>query len=193
MTSPSDSEIAQRLHAILDTPEFHKRFSDYAMEELTKGLKVIFHWLQGLSPVMRWWLFAVCVLLLSAIALQTWLLLRSAKRSLRVASGRGRIALDFGEDPETLAARSRKLAEAGRLREAARALQQAALLRLARERGLPWRPELADWEWVAALPGAPGLGELTRATQQLAYGPDPRPEGFAACDRLYVALAAGQS
>jgi hypothetical protein len=190
VTSPSDADIAERLRAILGTPEFHKRFSDYAIEEITKGLKEIFHWLQRLSPVMRWWLFAVCVLLLAAIVLQTWLLLRSAKHSLRVASRNGQLDLDFdvGEGPEAIAARARKLAGAGRFREAARALQQAALLRLARERGLPWRPELADWEWVAMLRGASGLGELTRATQRLAYGPDAAPEAFASCDRLYLAL-----
>jgi hypothetical protein len=192
VTSPSDSEIADRLREILDSPEFHKRFSDYATEELTKGLKAIFHWLQALSPEMRWGLLVVCGLLLAAIALQTWLLLRSSSRSVRTARN-GTIDLDVGEAPEAIAARARKLAEAGRIREAARALQQAALLRFSRERGLPWRPELADWEWVAALRDVPGLGEFTRAAQRIAYGPDPDQDGFTSCDHLYVALTARQA
>jgi hypothetical protein len=191
VTSPSDAEIASRLRAILDAPEFHKHFSDYAMEEVTKTFKQVFHWLQGLSPLVRWWLFAACLLLLAAIALQTWLLLRSSGRALRETGRRRANDLDVGDAPEAIAARARKLAEAGRIREAARALQQAALLRLSRERGLPWRPDLADWEWVAALRDAPGLGEFTRSAQRLAYGPDPVLEGFASCDRLYVALTAG--
>ncbi len=193
MTSPSDTEIADRLREILDSPEFHKRFSDYASEELIKGLKAIFHWLKELSPVMRWGLFAVCALLLVAIALQTWLLLRSSGRGLRVASKRGALDLDVGEAPEAIAARARQLAAAGKIREAARALQQAALLRLSRERGMPWRPELADWEWVVTLRDVPGLGEFTRVAQRVAYGPDSNPEGFRSCDHLYLALTAGHA
>jgi hypothetical protein len=188
VTSPSDSQIAERLRAILDSPEFHKHFSDYATEEVTKALKAIFHWLKELSPELRWGLVAVCALLLAAIALQTWLLLRSGSRSLPVAGRRGVMDGEVGDAPEVIAARARALAASGRVREAARALQQAALLRLSRERGLPWRPELADWEWVAALRDVAGLGEFTRAAQRIAYGPDSDARGFESCEHLYAAL-----
>jgi hypothetical protein len=190
-TPPPDPEIARRLRAILDSSEFHKRFSDYITEELTKGFKAAFHWLKELTPWMRGWLTAVCILLLAAIALQTWLLLRSSKRTLRVPGRRSPMDIDVGDDPEAIAGRARELAAAGHLREAARALQQAALLRLARQRGLPWRAELADWEWVALLRDAPGLGDFTQAAQRVAYGPQVDPQGFASCERLYAAVVGG--
>jgi hypothetical protein len=87
-----------------------------------------------------------------------------------------------------LAQAARELARRGKLREAARALHQAALLSLTRRRGLAWKSELADWEWVAALGYGPELSEFTRLAQRLAYGVEPDQAGFAACERLYDRL-----
>ncbi|MHB8419991.1 MAG: hypothetical protein ACYDCL_18095 [Myxococcales bacterium] len=181
---PADSEITARLQAILRSDPFHRRISDDLQEWLEKGIPGALHWLRSLPPAARWTIFAACVLLLAAIALQLYLGLRPAGSG----TGRGRQRAQAGEvgaEPGALAALARALAAEGRVREAARALQQAALLRLSRERGLPWRAELADWEWVAELVSVRGLAELTRAAQRLAYGPEPDRAAFAECEALY--------
>ncbi len=189
MSPPPDGEIASRLSAILRSDEFHKRVSDYLQEWLDRWLPGALHWLRTLPPGTRWLLFGVCALLLGAIGVQLYLGLRT--ESAPVGWRRGaRASLEVGEEPEALLARARALSELGRWREAARALQQSALLRLSRAQGLPWRPELADWEWVACLPEVPGLAEFTRAAQRLAYGPDPDASGYAACEALHRRLVA---
>lgn len=188
MTAPNDAEVAARLKAILGSDAFHKRASDYVQDWLEK-LPGLFRWLKGLPSSTRWGLLTVCLLFLAVIALQLYLGLRPERRAAPERRGK-RWTPDVGEEPAGLVARAATLAEAGRLREAARALHQAALLRLTRERGLPWRAELADWEWVAALRDVRGLAEFTRSAQRLAYGPDPDRPGYQACEALYRGLGA---
>ncbi|HUB05360.1 MAG TPA: hypothetical protein VMB50_00065 [Myxococcales bacterium] len=187
MTAPPDAEIAARLQAILKSDAFHKRVSDYLDEWLQKWIPGFLHWLRRLPAGTRWVLLAVCVLLLAAIAVQLYVGLRPAGR-VGPRGARGFRPQDAGEEPGEIAARARALAAAAKWREAARALQQAALLRLSRERGLPWRAELADWEWVATLRDVRGLPEFTRAAQRLAYGPDPDAPGWSTCEALYEGL-----
>ncbi len=185
--TPADREVAVRLRAILASPEFHPRASDWLRGRFEAAIQGVFQWLGGLSPAERWGLLALCLGGLAAIAVQVWLTVRpSAPPGAKAIAAGGRA--EDGASPGTLVARADVLARDGRLREAARLLQEAALLRLSRESGLRWRADRSDWEWVAVLPAARGLPELTRATERVAFGPTADAAAFAACRRAYEAL-----
>jgi hypothetical protein len=188
VTPLSDAEIERRLQAILESPAFEKRGTDYFRQWVTSSFRAFFEWLEQLPPSARGLLLVLCVLVLLAIGASLYLSLESSP----VARIRGRRAgnpqREAGQSADALLARARALAQSGNWREAARALQQAAFIRLSRERGLPWRPDLTDWEWVVVLGGGVPLREFTRLAEQVAFGPQPDAAGFAACERRYPQL-----
>ncbi len=184
---PADAEVAARLRAILASREFAPHVGDDFRRRLDGWFHSIFDWLSGLSRWQRWAILAFCLASLAAVALEVWWSLRPEPIPGRERRARG-APLSGGGGERSLRRRADALAAEGRFREAARLLHEAVLHRLARERGLPWRPELSDWEWVALLPSARGLAELTRTAQRVAYGPEPGAADFAACLRHADAL-----
>src|SRR5581483_8474591 len=92
--------------------------------------------------------------------------------------------LDGGRPPtsDELLADARYFRSQGRLREAARALQQARLVLECRRQSVAWRPTLADWEWIDLLGRPPALVDFTRATQKLAFGAAPTAPALDACE-----------
>jgi hypothetical protein len=95
---------------------------------------------------------------------------------------------DPGLSPDAIAERARHLAAQGRLRDAARALQQSLLLSMCLRRGLSWQPTLADWEWMGLLRASPVLVDFTRRTQLLAFGTKPERTAFDECLGIYERL-----
>ena len=180
---PSDPEIAERLRAILQSDEFQSRPSQRISLGLAEAVRRLMHWLGDVSPAMRAVVIAACVLTLVAIAIRMWRLYRAVAQPLRT-----RIHLDATRketipSPETLIRRARSLAEAGAIRDAARALQQALLLQTCLERRVPWRSSLSDWEWVRILRPPERVANVTRTTERLAFGPEPTRAAFDACVR----------
>jgi len=88
---------------------------------------------------------------------------------------------------DELLADARRYKSQARLREAARALQQARLLLECRRQSVAWRPTLADWEWIDRLGRPAALVEFTRATQRVAFGTDPTMPALEACEARLLA------
>jgi hypothetical protein len=178
----SDSEITERLKGILARPEFQPDAMDAFWRRVRRWGHWFRIWLEGLGPLWRWGITAAAVALLLLIL---WHLIRGYRDALE-APGSAR-AGDPGPreaappDAARLAALARRLAEQGRLREAARALQQSVFVALCKGAGIPWNPAAGDWEWLEVLRARPELAEFTRRAQALAFGPQPTKEGFEAC------------
>jgi hypothetical protein len=185
----SDVEIEDRLQAILASPPFQKHALDYLMGWLQSAFSGFVEWSRSLSPSARGVLIGACLLLVVAMVVWIYRSLEAPQELRDVGQARD-LRPETADDPAELSTRARQLAGEGRFREAAKVLHQAALLALSRRRGLPWRVELADWEWVALLADVAGLPEFTRAAQRVAYGVDPRAEDFATCERLFADLRA---
>jgi hypothetical protein len=189
----SDADIEDRLHAILAAPEFQGKPSDYFQRWLASLLVRTVDWLSGLPSGTRWLLVLICVLLLVGLVIEMVASVDAGATPPVRRTGYRDDHADVGEEPDRLAQAARRLAAAGRLREAARTLQQAAFVSISRRRGLPWRPDLADWEWVALLGHSPVLDSFTRQSQRVAYGPGAEIAEFAVCERLYVEISAGST
>jgi hypothetical protein len=175
--NPSDpSEV---LRTILADPEFESDWQEHLGRWLGQGWRAFQRWLTDLPDLERW------ALLLCCIGILTWLVWTM------IASYREMMAPDTtatgGETESTaeptwqmLMARARTLASEGRLREGARALQQAVYSALASRQRLAWDGARADWEWVARLRNEPGsepelatfLIAFTENAQAIAYGAD---------------------
>jgi hypothetical protein len=189
VNASSDVEIEDRLQAILASPPFQKHALDYLMGWLRSAFLAFSDWSRSLSPGARGLLIGACLLLVVAMIVWIYRSLEAPQELRDIGRPRDSHP-ESAVDPAELSTRARKLAGDGRFREAAKVLHQAALLALSRKRGLPWRVELADWEWVALLADVAGLPEFTRAAQRVAYGADPRAEDFATCERLFADLRA---
>ena len=186
MAPLTDAEIEDRLRVILESPAFDKKNWDYVRIWFDRFVS----WLQGLSPEAKTALIIGCVILLAAFV-GSLILSTDAPAVVGKRQDRALASPQAADhDLDALAVEARALAEAGKLREAGRALQQAAYMRLSRQRGLSWRPELADWEWVAVLGRGRTLREFTSLTQRLAFGPRPDAAIFTLCEQLYQELAA---
>jgi hypothetical protein len=182
IVQPSDADIGERLRQILASEEFQPRAVDRLGQWFAEHDAELSAWLASLHGVGR--LFALLFLALAVAALvwaiQAWLVPHGAPRERQAV---GSVAEALDATPAALLALARALADAGSLREAARALQTAALRAACDERELVWRPALSDGEWLSLLGPAEELVALTRATQHLAFGPGPTRAAFDACER----------
>jgi hypothetical protein len=181
--------VSEHLRAILNSSEFQEPLSSRAMHQLMHFLLAWFSWIGSLSTPALALIVAVCLAVLAAIAAQIWFAFRKNPSRPRKGGGIENLAtVDPDLSPEAIAQRARALAGQGRLRDAARALQQSLLISLCLRRGLAWQPTLADWEWMDLLRASPGLVDFTRRTQLLAFGTKPEPAAFDECVLLYERL-----
>ncbi|MFH0900579.1 MAG: hypothetical protein V2A73_08115 [Pseudomonadota bacterium] len=173
----SDAEVADRLRHILASEEFQPSSRDRLFDWIAEKLGAFRLWLDGLGSIELAIVVLVCLGLLAAIATHAWFVLRELMTKTSANSHRqdGTSAED-GKDqlsPDACLGQACRHAESGRLRDAARILQQALLLLLCRNRGVTWRPAVSDWEWMRILRAPSPALELTRANQRLAFGPEP--------------------
>lgn len=185
--SPSEVEIAERLQAILASDEFRPRVSDDI------GL-----WLERLEEMLRAWrgfeegarALALLVMVAAFVFILQLVYSVFSLRGPTLAPSAGSKSPAETEPlpPTSLLARARALADAGLVRDAARALQAAVLHAACTERNVAWRPELSDGEWLELLRPSEELVALSRSTERLAFGPDPTRAVFDACERAARAL-----
>lgn len=187
--SPSEAEITERLQAILASDEFTPRAADDIrlwLERLNEMLSVWRRFDEGARVVAFF-------VLVAAFAFVLWLVYKVlALRGPRLAPSAGSESPVEGErlPPTSALAHARALADAGLLRDAARALQAAVLHAACMERNVAWRPELSDGEWLELLRPSEEVVALSRSTERLAFGPDPTRAVFDACERAARALLA---
>jgi hypothetical protein len=175
---PTDAEISDRLRAILRSDEFQPSLSD----RLWLAIRGSLDWLAGMGPAVRALVIGACLLVLLAIATVLWrFYLEAAATQRQGSTGKTGRHDEKPLSPQALLAKSRTLEEQGLLRDAARALQHALLLQLCLEREVPWRLSLSDWEWVRIFEPSESVVDFTRATQRLAFGPEPNRADFAVC------------
>lgn len=177
--APTDAEVEQKLRAILASKEFQERVTDKYLEKLLAAAGRVFKAIGELSTLMQLAVVALCAALLALILFQLVKTYRGS--AVRREQGRRSVSSQAAgpPSPEALADKAEALARDGRLREAARALQQAALVHSSQQKGLPWRPALSDGEWLALLGRTPALVSFTRRTQALAFGPAEDAQAFA--------------
>ena len=194
MTVPADAETRERLRVILAQPEFQQAQEPAWWRALKKIFYRLLGWLDGQPAAVRWLLLLLAVGLLVAIAAHLFLTFRQVLREAPLTRG-GRADVPTARTPtsDQLLAEARALRAAGRLREAARALQQARLLFECQRRAVVWRPTLADWEWIEELGRPADLVDFTRATQTIAFGATPSLPALEACEGRLVAALAGPS
>ena len=194
MTVPADAETRERLSAILAAPEFQQAQEPAWWRAVKKVFYALLGWLDRQPAALRWLLLLLAVALLVAIATHLFVTFRQVLREAPLTRG-GRADVPTARTPtsDELLADARALRAAGRLREAARALQQARLLLECQRRSLVWRPTLADWEWIEELGRPADLVEFTRATQTIAFGAAPSLPALEACEGRLVAALAGPS
>lgn len=187
---PSDADIAERLSRILASDEFQPQASDRLLRWLAELDTRLSEWLRSLHGSSSMLALGLVVLAVAALvwALLAWLAAPAGPHGSSAASS---AAVTVDASPASLLARARALADAGSLREAARALQTAALRAACDERALGWRPALSDGEWLALLGPPDELSALTRATERLAFGPAPTRAAFDACERAARHLIEG--
>lgn len=190
MKVPPDEAIAKALTAIVGSPEFQAKPSDWLTEKIEEAFRALGHWLRDLPRGERWLLLAGCTLALAALFTHLIWTLRQAGKGVERRRRERESRPPKAARPSEVLSLARRLVSEGRLRDAARALQQALLLELADRNGLAWRPEVSDWEWVAILPSDPRLAEFTRAIQSVAYGPAAELAEFESCERLFAEIAA---
>jgi hypothetical protein len=131
------------------------------------------------------------VVALIVVAVSVWRSYRGALAPRRRTIRQDVLGEETSPSPQKLLSRARALAEEGYLRDAARALQEAMLLQTSRERRVPWRSSLSDWEWIRLLHPSESVVDFTRATERLAFGPEPSRAAFDACARGVQSLLEG--
>ena len=167
MNQADPSEV---LRAILADPEFDSGWQEQFGRWLEQGWRAFQRWLNDLPDLERWALLLVCM---GILALLVVTLVASYREMMAPdASGLKGPRDDAAPEPtwQKLLARARVLASEGRLREAARALQQAVYSVLASRQRLDWDGARADWEWVSRLGFEPELAAFTEEAQAIAYG-----------------------
>ena len=189
MSLPADDEIRQRLAAILASPEFRKPEEPAWVRVLRKVWHALVAWLEHVPPMGRWAIAAGCLLALIGLGYYVFVTFqRLLREAPRTRQGRaGELAGARVPTSEELLADARSYKSQGRLREAARALQQARLLLECQRQSVAWRPTLADWEWIDRLGRPAALVEFTRATQNVAFGADPTVPALEACEARLLA------
>ena len=191
MTVPSDAETGERLRAILAAPEFQQSQDPAWWRACKRFALALVDWLERQPAGVRW-LLLLALGLLAAIAIHLFLTFRQVLREAPLTrSGSADLPISRTPSSEDLLAEARALRLAGRLREAARALQQARLLLECRRRSVPWRTTLADWEWIEELGRPDALVEFTRATQTIAFGAAPSLPAVEACEARLLAELGG--
>jgi hypothetical protein len=181
---PADEEIRQRLTAILASPEFQSPEDPAWLRALKKIWHALVAWLEHVPAVGRWAIVVGCVLALVGLGYYVFVtfrrLLREAPQTRHGRAGE----IEGARIPtcEELLADAISYKSQARLREAARALQQARLLLECQRQSVAWRPTLADWEWIDRLGRPTALVEFTRATQKVAFGSDPTVPALEACE-----------
>ena len=193
MTLPADAEIRERLAAILASPEFQRATDPIWWRALKKLWSRLVSWLERVPPIGRWLIVALCLASLVGLG---YYVLATFRRLLREAphTRQGRAGeIEGARVPtwEELLADARYFKSQARLREAARALQQARLLLECQRQSVSWRPTLADWEWIDRLGRPAALVEFTRATQNVAFGTDPTMPALEACEARLLAELGG--
>jgi len=182
----SSADPAAVLKTILADPEFDTDWQDAAWRWLDSAWKALFAWIERLSDLERTALLVACLAILAAIV---WSALSAYRESVAPAL-KGTVDAEEETRPLSpwaeLAERARALATEGRLREAARTLQQAVYRALAARRRLEWDGARADWEWVARLGGGPELGVFTEQAQLVAYGVDANQDPRGLFDSLWT-------
>jgi hypothetical protein len=190
VTPPPDAEVVRALTKILTSAEFQEPLINRVWTAIFSVLERVVRFLAGLGAGTRLALVVGCALLLVV-------LLVDIVRTFLDAGLRAGRPLPRGsagvEPPPTssaeMAARARALAAEGRLRDAARALQEALLIELCARHGLAFQRELTDWEWLERLSADDAVVDFTRRTERLAFGKAaPDPAGFADCDHRFMAL-----
>lgn len=189
---PAPAEVAARLRAILRSDEFQPRLSERIWVSVEDALRAFRFWLDGLGPATRLLVILVSLLILGALAMHLWRSFREAMGSERLAGGGAARDEPSVPSPGALLERARSLADAGLLRDASRALQEALLLQACRERNLPWRPSLSDWEWVGLLRPSEEIVEVTRTAQRMAFGRQPSRVEFDVCSHRVHELIGGR-
>jgi hypothetical protein len=187
---PSDSEIADRLRAILQSDEFQASFSERLWVWLDRAIRILRDWLEHLGLAERVLVVIVSALVLAAAVFRIGKLVRDSvgpppfKPAARVSREQAPLS------PALLVERALSLADGGFVRDGARALQQALLLQACQDQNVAWRPSLSDWEWIRLLQPAGAVVDFTHTAQRLAFGPEPSREAFDACARTVAAFLA---
>ena len=189
MTPPPDADVKARLAAILASREFQPPLEPNWWRAIKKIWYALLVALERVPPVGRWLIFIGCLAVLAGMLYYTIVTFRRLLREAPRTRHGGADELDSGRLPtcDELLADARYFRSQGRLREAARALQQARLLLECRRQSVAWRPTLADWEWIDLLGRPAALVEFTRATQKLAFGADPTAPALDACEVTLLA------
>jgi len=165
----TQSDPSAALRAILADPEFDTDWQEHLARWLGQAWHSFQRWLRDLPDIERWGLLLVCI---GILAWLVWTMIASYREMMAPdASALKGAGDDAASEPtwQALMAHARALASEGRLREAARALQQAVYSVLASRKRLPWDGARADWEWVALL-NTEQLVAFTEEAQALAYG-----------------------
>ena len=193
MSLPADEEIRRRLTAILASPEFQPVAEPAWVRALKRLWRALVAWLERVPAAGRWAIVAGCLVALAGLGYYVFVtfrrLLREAPRTRHARAGE----IEGARVPtwQELLADARYYKSQARLREAARALQQARLLLECQRQSVSWRPTLADWEWIDRLGRPAGLVEFTRATQNVAFGTDPTMPALEACEARLLAELGG--
>ncbi len=189
MSLPADAEIRDRLTAILASPEFRRPAEPAWWRAIKKVWSRLVTWLERVPPIGRWVIVVLCVVALAGLGYYVFVTFRRLLREApRTRHGRaGELGSARVPTCDELLADARRYKSQARLREAARALQQARLLLECRRQSVAWRPTLADWEWIDRLGRPAALVEFTRATQRVAFGTDPTMPALEACEARLLA------
>jgi hypothetical protein len=190
---PANEEIRRRLTAILASPEFQQAADPAWVRALKKVWHALVAWLEHVPAAGRWAIVAGCVVALAGLGYYVFVTFgRLLREAPHMRNGRAD-ELEAARVPtwEELLAHARYYKSQARLREAARALQQARLLLECQRQSVSWRPTLADWEWIDRLGRPTALVEFTRATQNVAFGTDPTMPALEACEARLLAELGG--
>jgi len=170
----TQSDPSEVLRAVLADPEFDTDWQEHLARWLGQAWRSFQHWLRHLPDLERWALLLACVAILAWLV---WTMIASYREMMApdasALKGAGEAAAKL-PTWQALMAHARALASEGRVREAARALQQAVYSVLASRKRLAWDGARADWEWVARLgtgpEAGPELAAFTEQAQAIAYG-----------------------
>jgi hypothetical protein len=166
----STADPVQVLEKILADPEFQGDWRETLGKWIETQWSSFAKWLERLPGVDRAVILVVCLLFLGAIAWSVVRGLREGADPKHASESRPPEKTPPASPAGQLAEHARALAARGRLREAARTLQQAVYRALADREGVDWDGARADWEWVARLGGESGLDAFTAQAQLAAYG-----------------------
>ena len=188
---PSDTEIENRLRDILSSAPFQSHADSAWLTSLKDALTKVALWLAGLNFGVRVGIAIVCLMVLGFLLVRLLNLLPETRRLVGTRSAREVSQIETYLTPEQWLHRAVWLAENNRRREAARALQQAVILRQCLMRHVRWRDSTADGEWLQLLHAGAEVENFTHAAQRMAFGPPSTRAEFDACMQAAQALVRG--